>query len=667
MSKKQVRTKNNNIKKRKIEASINDNISKKEINNSGSKKEGYICCKNNVQVNNKSKAVNNKIKSNDDCKASRDDIVSKNKSKTNKNFNNFKVKNVTRKKDNIGIIKVKKEFQSEDVNKVIRKKTKNIETEISTTKRCQYEFKEKKKMFITLLIATLLLIAVIGFSYAYFVSQINMLSKDNTKTDVSANGIVNVSLDVKEKIVAENIFPGYKMSKEITLKGSGKSGYKSVVATIIIRPNLGVFTGDVVWHLYKSSTEITCTNSFVSTSSGVYDDSSCAIPSTATMVLEGDSQYKKYKVNVDYNTNDNYYLVVEYLNRDEDQSNQMNEAFNIDVDLIKYDSDNVIGEIDNSVKFSMNENVAGISVNSLGDDTYEINGTSTEMINIRLSDYFKTSVLNANKLYDSNNPNESVIMKKGHSYNIDYEYISGSNNLSKFNTFRLCFAIPNSYAGLETFGYDFKSGFFGNHRLVQDVGMYFLWIDKNISFDHFQFKIKIIEVSGDGDNDNVSIVKNLSYGGTSISAVWYDSGYIEVFGYNDLTDSNRTTVYINLNDFSIDSNKSAFYQEKYVTSPPYKSGTKVKMVYQNYRNGPSVDKTLDYNNQIYFQFVDTASSASILLSPSIDTENNDLTSTDSVTVSGTLKKDAISPLLIIGSSVNFKEPWKFKMNVDTVK
>lgn len=494
-------------------------------------------------------------------------------------------------------------------------------------------------------------------------------NKENAISDMVTPGIVEASLDVQDKVDVSNVYPGYKMAKKLILIGNGKKDYEPVDAGIVIKPDLGVFKNDVTWKLYKSKKEITCTSNVIYSSSGIYDDATCDIPSSAELVLEGNYLENKYSVTVNYNTNDTYYLVVEYLNSDTDQSAQMNESFNIDINLTSADEQTIIEELDRNVDTTEDSYVRGIKISALGDGVFEFDGTSTAMVNFRISDYYRSSSPNGNYLFDNSAPNNNVIMEKGKTYRISYEYISGSNNIDGFNNFRLCFAEPNSYRGLQTYAYDFYSGFVDNEKLVQDIGMYFFWINKGYTFDKFRIKIKIYEMTEAFDDaGDITDVKTLAKNGTTMTAVWYDTGIMEVFGANDMTisEGSRLTTYVNLATHELSSYPQKFYNSSYVTNPPYPKDSGVRIKYQLLKNFPALNKTDNYMGQVYLELIDTSTQAKTIKPPSIDSEKDDVNSTDIITYTNVLTSDISAPVLIIGKNVNFEKTWRFKFDIESV-
>ena len=175
-------------------------------------------------------------------------------------------------------------------------------------------------------------ITLIGLSFAYYIANFNVLNKDNNNT-ITASSLVETILEIPEKSDNTNIYPGYKTVKEYIVKGKGNNKSLPSQASLIVKPNLGDFSKYVYWSLYKSNEEITCNNTLDSSINGSSNKGECNIPSSAKLVLSGNEDTTHINIVVNYNTNDKYYLVTEYMDSNEDQSNLMGKVFNIDVSL----------------------------------------------------------------------------------------------------------------------------------------------------------------------------------------------------------------------------------------------------------------------------------------------------------------------------------------------
>lgn len=211
----------------------------------------------------------------------------------------------------------------------------------------------QKKNIIILTLIILGIVSVFGLSYAYFVSNISTENKGNSNTSISTGSAVEAILEIPNKSDDTKIIPGYKTSKEYILKGKGDSNSIPTNASLVVSPTLGDFSKYVYWHLYKSDEEITCTRNLDTSSLEIKYISNCIIPDSAKLVLSGNSDTTHINITVNYNTNDKYYLVTEYLDNNKDQSNLMNKSFSIDVSLERVSNtiqDNIIASLDTSGK-----------------------------------------------------------------------------------------------------------------------------------------------------------------------------------------------------------------------------------------------------------------------------------------------------------------------------
>ena len=195
--------------------------------------------------------------------------------------------------------------------------------------------KINKKKFAFILIA-ICLVGLIGFgvSYSYYLANIRTSNEENKSTDISTLGITSVVMDMQGKISSDGAYPGHKMVKEVVVRGIGVENAKPANASIKITPDLGNFSDDVTWKLYKSEEAITCSSVEHTDGREYYDESTCNIPASAFLVLEGSSDSDYLNIVVSPNTETKYYLVVEYANRsDKDQNNQIGKSFSIDIGL----------------------------------------------------------------------------------------------------------------------------------------------------------------------------------------------------------------------------------------------------------------------------------------------------------------------------------------------
>ena len=191
----------------------------------------------------------------------------------------------------------------------------------------------KKQLLLALTAVCLVGLIGVGISYAYYVANFQVKNPENGNNNVTSANTTNVVMDIKSKTVAfDGVLPGHKEVKAFTIRGEGDANAQPTEAAIKVMPNLGVFSNDVTWKLYKSTEEVTCTSTQKHVNGQYYEDSSCNIPSSATLELSGGADEDFKNIIVYPKTETKYYLVVEYANQG-DQSNQQGQEFNINLDL----------------------------------------------------------------------------------------------------------------------------------------------------------------------------------------------------------------------------------------------------------------------------------------------------------------------------------------------
>ena len=191
----------------------------------------------------------------------------------------------------------------------------------------------KKRLAFILVVVCLVGVIGIGISRSYYLANIRTSNEENKNSNITTTTITNVVMDMQGKISSNGAYPGHKMVKEVVVRGIGESNSMLANASIKITPDLGDFSSDVTWKLYKSDSAITC-NSTLHKEGNIYEESTCNIPANASLILEGTSGTKYKNIVVSPNTETKYYLVVEYLNKtDTDQSSQMGKSFSIDIGI----------------------------------------------------------------------------------------------------------------------------------------------------------------------------------------------------------------------------------------------------------------------------------------------------------------------------------------------
>ena len=191
----------------------------------------------------------------------------------------------------------------------------------------------RKQLLLALIAVCLVGLIGVGISYAYYVANFQVKNPENGNNNVTSASTTNVVMDIKSKTVAfDGVLPGHKEVKAFTIRGEGEKNAQPTEASIKVMPNLGVFSNDVTWRLYKSTEEVICTSTQKHENSQYYEDSSCNIPSSATLELSGGADEDFKNIIVYPKTETKYYLVVEYANQG-DQNNQQGQEYTINLDL----------------------------------------------------------------------------------------------------------------------------------------------------------------------------------------------------------------------------------------------------------------------------------------------------------------------------------------------
>jgi len=195
---------------------------------------------------------------------------------------------------------------------------------------------KKNTILLTVIAIATLLVAVVGATFAYFTATVNVdeNTKDQNTTNVTTQTMVSATMEFGNKVTATNVLPGYKAVRSVTIKGDGEEGDLPVNAIIKVQPTIPtVFGEDVTWSLYKSATAITCASNNQTTTGEYSDAATCTIPEGLDPVLTGSTSEGTLPVAVEYNTDDTYYLVVEYANNGV-QNAQQGQTFEVVLDFV---------------------------------------------------------------------------------------------------------------------------------------------------------------------------------------------------------------------------------------------------------------------------------------------------------------------------------------------
>ena len=159
----------------------------------------------------------------------------------------------------------------------------------------------KKQITLVLVVICLGGLIGIGISYSYYLASISTSNEENKNSNITTATITKVVMDMQGKVSSDGAYPGHKMVKEVVVRGIGESNSIPANASIKITPDLGDFSSDVIWKLYKSDSAITC-SSTLHKEGNIYEESTCNIPASASLVLDGSSGTKYKNIVVSPNT-----------------------------------------------------------------------------------------------------------------------------------------------------------------------------------------------------------------------------------------------------------------------------------------------------------------------------------------------------------------------------
>ena len=195
---------------------------------------------------------------------------------------------------------------------------------------------KKNVIFLSVIAVATLLTAVIGTTFAYFTANFAVSNKDAVNS-VTTKKLASTSVVIGEKINSNAAYPGFKGAQSLTIDGSGAEGDASAKAKITVAANIPeAFKTDVTWKLIEVPVEttITCNSSVQSTpsDSGIqyYDNATCAGLTGSETVVLSSSTSSTTTVDVAYNTHKKYYLIVDYANNG-DQDSQQAQTFTVQV------------------------------------------------------------------------------------------------------------------------------------------------------------------------------------------------------------------------------------------------------------------------------------------------------------------------------------------------
>ena len=195
---------------------------------------------------------------------------------------------------------------------------------------------KKNVIFLSVIAVATLLTAVIGTTFAYFTANFTV-SNNNAVNSVKNKKLASTNIVIGEAINSTTAYPGFKGAQSLTIQGGGEAGDVSAKAKITVTPSIpSEFNSDVTWRLIEVGTDvnITCTPAVKSEAAegGVqyHDEPLCTgIPTSETVILSSATKSTE-TIDVAYNTNKKYYLIVEYANNG-NQAGQQGKTFSVSV------------------------------------------------------------------------------------------------------------------------------------------------------------------------------------------------------------------------------------------------------------------------------------------------------------------------------------------------
>lgn len=147
----------------------------------------------------------------------------------------------------------------------------------------------KKNLLFSITAVCLVGLIGIGASYAYYLANFSVSNPENANNNLTTTSTTDVVMDMQGKYAPSNTVPGFKGVKEVVVRGLGQKNSVPSEASIQITPDFADFGNDVTWKLYKSDTPITCTSN-VNEGIQYYDEATCDIPKSASLLLEGGAE-----------------------------------------------------------------------------------------------------------------------------------------------------------------------------------------------------------------------------------------------------------------------------------------------------------------------------------------------------------------------------------------
>lgn len=311
----------------------------------------------------------------------------------------------------------------------------------------------------------------------------------------------------------------------------------------------------------------------------------------------------------------------------------------------------VTNKADNTIyDFFPNETITGqgLTIESKGDGTFLINGTSTGVSYIRISNKLKIAD-NRLKLYESDTnlaePITSMISAPK-TLSLYGKRLAGTMSATLDNQFRLVFRCVDNSNAISSFGYDFVTGVYGSGDIYEDVGMASLYIAPNIVFDNYQFAIYVYEESKD--------YKTVSFDGLELRL--YSDGRYWINGKKEDSD----TIYVNLEPKSLKFAASLNTVGDFSTEEPLY--LKNQNLYLNFVPILTDGVTFGASSYLNFSTINFSSStATMLKKPNIYFDGNNVLYLNENKATSYISLDVQSVILIISGPIEFSE-FQFYLN-----
>ncbi len=217
---------------------------------------------------------------------------------------------------------------------------------------------KKNTILLTVIAIATLLVAVVGATFAYFTAQVTPVDNEATRTTtVKTYVLPSAKMTMGDTITSADLYPGGKIVRSLTIKGECTTDEcQEISATIEVTANkISAFKNeagvqDIEWKLYKSNgtTIAACTNTPNVSADGKYTSTATctgldAYASETPVLTSQTDGTKTQDITVDANTNDTYYLVLEYKDNG-DQNSQQGQDFNVVMDFYATGTKNTTGD-----------------------------------------------------------------------------------------------------------------------------------------------------------------------------------------------------------------------------------------------------------------------------------------------------------------------------------